>query len=52
MPDSGRMYNAGVSGISGVAKIAMPIWAKITGRASSPNDMPGKDKTPAKRERN
>lgn len=52
MPDDGKMYNAGTSGISGVAKIVMPMWAKITGSASSPNDMPGKDKTASKRERN
>lgn len=52
MPDDGKMYNASTSGISGVAKIVMPMWAKITGRASAPNNMPGKDKTPSRRERN
>ena len=48
----GIMYNAAVSGISGMAKIAMPVWAKISGAASSPNDMPGKDKTPGMKEKN
>ncbi len=51
MPD-GIMYSAVTSGISGMAKIAMPVWAKITGMASSPNDMPGKDKTRGMKERN